>query len=560
MNNLSYTFDSPVAASTLEISEFVALLPVIALAVTVVVVMLLAAFLRSHKNTAVATAFGLILTLGTIPFAAQETPQSVTPLLIIDTMTLYMSTLLICISLAITLFAYPYFAKRNIHREAFYILLLLALLGAITLTASNHFATLIIGLELLGIPVFCLTAYCTADTVTGQRSLEAGIKYLVLSAVATALILFGIALLYAFSGQLSFVSLMQSFPQNNSTQTEMVLFYAGSILIFSGMCFKLSIVPFHLWTPDVYQGAPAPVSAIIATLSKGAVFTVFLRYMIASNSLYLTELFNVVIIVAALSMLAGNWLALMQENIKRLLAYSSIAHLGYLLVAFLALQGNSLSLAIEACSIYLVAYMMTTTAAFALVSLLSSQQDDEMDCVFEYRGLFWRHPTLGLLFTFILLSLAGIPLTAGFIGKFYVLTAGTSAELWTLLILFITGSGIGLFYYLRLITVIFSQPATSTLSTQEASVFFRSGAMMPGFVTIAILSAAVFWMGIFPQPLITQAQKVAAAFSIPSNYADGSHAAAKPERVITERGPHKKLSIDTDSAAAKTGTPALHSP
>jgi NADH-quinone oxidoreductase subunit N len=264
----------------------------------------------------------------------------------------------------------------------------------------------------------------------------------------------------------------------------------GLALITTGFGFKLAVVPFHLWTPDVYQGAPAPVTAYIATVSKGAMFAVLLRFFYRSGVHDLAPVFIVFSIIAIASMIVGNLLALQQNNVKRILAYSSIAHLGYLLVAFQA-AGD---LGPTAVTFYLVAYFVTTMGAFGVVTVLSDGSK-EADDLGDYRGLFWRRPALAAVFTAMLLSLAGIPVTAGFIGKFYIVAAGASSAMWALIIILVITSAIGLFYYLRIVVVMYGQPSEtpagpSTLAPAESLV-------------LALLTALLLWFGVFPAPLLS---------------------------------------------------------
>jgi NADH-quinone oxidoreductase subunit N len=268
------------------------------------------------------------------------------------------------------------------------------------------------------------------------------------------------------------------------------VFIAALALIVTGIGFKLAIVPFHLWTPDVYQGAPAPVTAFIATVSKGAMFALLLRYFYGSRAATSREVVLVFTIVAIASMLAGNVLALMQDNVKRILAYSSIAHMGYLLVALLA----SGRFAIEAITFYLVAYFITTLGAFGVVSALSSSAR-EADRIEDYRALFWRRPALAAVFTVMLLSLAGIPVTAGFIGKFYIVAAGASSAIWALVIILVVSSVIGLFYYLRVIAAMYEH-ADSPGPAERPRISAAAGAVL------GVLSGLLLWFGIYPEPLL----------------------------------------------------------
>lgn len=262
------------------------------------------------------------------------------------------------------------------------------------------------------------------------------------------------------------------------------LLLPGTALVIVGIGFKLAVVPFHLWTPDVYEGAPAPVTAFVATVSKGGMFGLLLRYFYQSG----TRIVVIFAIVAIASMFAGNLLALLQNNVKRILAYSSVAHFGYVLVAFLA--GGAAGAA--AVTFYLVAYFITTLGAFGIVTALSGS-DRDADELSDYRGLFWRRPALAIVFTLMLLSLAGIPLTAGFIGKFFIIAAGVWSGTWALIVILVVMSAIGLFYYLRIVVALYSPPAeaaaTSPLAPAEG-------------IVLAVLAVLLVWFGVYPGPLV----------------------------------------------------------
>jgi NADH-quinone oxidoreductase subunit N len=244
----------------------------------------------------------------------------------------------------------------------------------------------------------------------------------------------------------------------------------------------------------VYEGAPAPVAAFVASVSKGAVFAVLLRYFAEANAYDNGSVRLVLILIAVASMLAGNLLALLQENVKRLLAYSSIAHLGYLLVAFLAAGPR----AAEAVTAYLVAYFVAILGAFGVIAVLSGS-DRDAELLADYRGLFWRRPVLACTFTGMLLSLAGIPLTAGFVGKFYVLTAGVGSALWALVLVLVAGSAIGLFYYLRIVVVMFVTPLSEKAAEGKAAQPRRVPA---SHLVLAVLVLLLLWFGVYPAPFV----------------------------------------------------------
>ncbi|MEE4464468.1 NADH-quinone oxidoreductase subunit N, partial [Azotobacter chroococcum] len=261
----------------------------------------------------------------------------------------------------------------------------------------------------------------------------------------------------------------------------------------------LSLVPFHLWTPDVYEGAPAPVSAFLATASKVAVFAVLLRlYQIspATSGGWMNDLLS---LIAIASILLGNLLALLQSNLKRLLGYSSIAHFGYLLVALIASKG----MAMEAIGVYLASYVLTSLGAFGVITLMSTPYSGrDADALYEYRGLFWRRPYLTAVLTTMMLSLAGIPLTAGFIGKFYVIAAGVESGLWWLLGALVVGSAIGVYYYLRVMVTLFL--VEPKLQRRDAPLNWNLGS---GGIMLLLIALLAFGLGVYPQPLLELVQQ-----------------------------------------------------
>ncbi|HEU4619423.1 MAG TPA: NADH-quinone oxidoreductase subunit N [Gammaproteobacteria bacterium] len=466
-------------------AEIVALLPLIVLTGTTVVVMLLAAFARSRLAAGV-TAGGLLAAIGTLAAAARVAPIDVTPLLRIDGAALFYTGLLLATALATALLSTVYFAARGERTRELEILLLTSTLGGAVLAAASHFAALFLGFELLTVSLFAMLAYEPARPV----NLEAGIKYLVLSGVSSGFLLFGIALIYYALGTLKFTALAAAADASGSS----AYLAAGLALLVGGLAFKLSLAPFHLWTPDVYQGAPAPVTAFLSTVSKGAVFVVLLRYFTAAGAYGHGPILVALTILAAASMLLGNVLALLQQNVKRLLAYSSIAHLGYLMTAFIAGGGA----AVEAASYYLAAYFASTLGAFGVVAVLSSEPgaSEEIETIEQYRGLFRRRPWVAAVFSLMLLSLAGIPLTMGFVAKFYVIEASVESSLWALLAIVIVGSAIGLYYYLRLLVTMYLRPDEAAAPPAETRV------SIAGRLVLAGAAAAVLVLGLFPAPII----------------------------------------------------------
>jgi NADH-quinone oxidoreductase subunit N len=456
-------------------------LPLLILALTSVVVMAGIAVRRSHRTAAIISFAGLAISFASLWPASSAVPVQFTSLMIIDRYALVYMGLVLASSAAVVLLSYPYLQARSEHKEEFYLLLILATLGSMVLAASSHMASVFLSLELLSISLYALIAYPRTQALP----LEAGIKYLVLAASSSAFLLFGFALIFVSQGTMEFGRMSPASSNGVASFT----YLSGIVLVLTGIGFKLAVVPFHLWTPDVYQGAPLPATAFVASVSKGGVFAFLLRWLQLGAGTS-KQILIVLSVIAIASMLVGNLLALRQTNVKRLLAYSSIAHMGYFLVAVIA--GGQLGRA--AATYYLAAYMVTILGAFGCLLALSDS-GHETETFDDIRGLFWRSPVLASVFTGMILSLAGIPLTAGFLGKFYVFTAGASAATWLLVIVLIVSSTIGLVYYLRVIVAMFTD-----LGYSEAHDNTRTLASSAS-VALAALVLALFVLGVYPGPL-----------------------------------------------------------
>jgi NADH-quinone oxidoreductase subunit N len=467
-------------------ADRLALLPLIMVGATAVVVMLGIAIRRSHALAAGLTLLGLAASLVSIGATLPLVPRQVTSLFLIDRYALFYMGLIIASALVVTWFCYRYFENHHGHREELYLLLLLATFGCVVLVASTHFVSFLLGLEILSVSLYAMIAYLK----DGESALEAGIKYLILASASAAFLLFGMALIYGATGSMEFLRLREVSVGGSG----LAVLLAGIILTVTGIGFKLGVVPFHLWTPDVYQGAPAPVAAFVATASKSAMVALLLRYFYVSGALEYRPIVWVLYAVAIASMCAGNLLALQQTNVKRILAYSSIAHFGYILVGFLA--GGAM--AVEAVSFYLVAYTVTILAAFGVVSVLSNSERDA-EYLEDYRGLFWRRPLIAGIFTVALFSLAGIPATMGFVGKFYVIGAGAAAAAWSLIIILAITSVAGLFYYLRVVVTLYAPPTElagdEVIATGQRTAW--SGAFM-----LTVLAILLIWFGVYPASLL----------------------------------------------------------
>jgi NADH-quinone oxidoreductase subunit N len=483
--------------------DLLTLSPLIALTLTPVVVMLAAAFWRSHGLTLGLTLGGLAATFGTLFAAASRAGRVVTPLIDMDAYALFFIGLLTAATAVVALLSWGYLRRRRTRPEEYYVLLLTATLGGATLVASTHFASFFLGLEILSVSLYALIVY----PVHRRDAVEAAIKYLVLAGATSAFLIFGMALIYAETGRMTAAGLGALVA--HGLGRDQVVVTVGVVMLLVGIGFKLAVVPFHMWTPDVYQGAPAPVAAYVATVSKGAVFALLLRYLAPVSLHQSSTLFLALAAVAVASMVAGNLLALRQDNVKRILAYSSIAHLGYLLVAFLA-GGER---AATAAGFYLVAYFATTLAAFGVVTVLSGP-DRDADLISDYRGLGTRRRGLAAIFAVALFSLAGMPLTIGFIGKFTIVTAGAGSALWALVIVLVVTSTIGLYYYTRLIVAMYVRTPDEAALAAEAA----GGAVPVGAAGVAVLTALTVFVivfGVYPTPLLRLVEHVVSTLPWP---------------------------------------------
>lgn len=465
-------------------TDLLPVLPHLALGAGAVLVLLLSAGTRRRGLIHAAAGTALLGAFLSLFPAASHAPAAVSPLLFVDRLSILTMGLVLFAALSLWALARPYLELHDLPAGAFDVLLLLSALGGTVLAASSHAASLFLGVELLGIPLAVLSAYLPARA----QGIEAGFKYLVLAGVSAAVLLFGLALLYAEAGDLSLAALLQAAPGGRSALSRL-----GIALVLAGLGYKLALAPFHQWAPDVYDGAPAPVAALAATVSKAAVIALLLR--VAPPSLIAQDRFLAALLaaVAVASMTVGNLGAVTQRNVKRMLAYSSVSHSGYLLVAFLS-PGPFAETAIL---LFLVATVVAGIAAFGSVTLLSLR-DRDRDDLDQYEGLFWRRPAEAYILALALLSFLGLPLTAGFIAKFAIVAAGLDAARLTLVVLLSVFTAVSAAYYLRVIMAMFRRheayPGGEHTAGRRRSVL--------GISVLALQAVLLLAVGTMPQYLI----------------------------------------------------------
>jgi NADH-quinone oxidoreductase subunit N len=478
--------------------QAVALLPPLVTTATVVVAMLAIAIKRNHRLVAGITIVGLNAALvSLVPGWSIVEVHSVvvTQLMTVDGTAQFAMALILVTTLGVLTLCPRYLDGYGGHREELYLLLGVGTLGALTLACASHAATLLLGLELLSLPMVGAVAY----PIDRPRSIEGGVKYLILSAAASATLLFGLALIFADSGALDLASLAGAIAGAGLGSPIVAV---GAAMLLAGLAFKLSFVPFHQWTPDVYEAAPLPITAFLSTVVKLGAFVIALRLLHAGVGSASPLMVTAIVVLALASMLVGSVLALRQTNLKRLLAYSSIANFGYLAVV-LAVPGVE---AVRAAGVYLVTYLVTSLGVFGVMTLVSSpmarHDREEVD---EYRSLFWHRPYLAGILIAMLLSLAGIPLTAGFVGKLAVIGAGVRAAQWWLVGGVALASAIGVYYYLRVINALL---VSVDMSPDQATVRF-GGVYRAGAIMLLLATLVTVWLGVFPQPLFALGRHLA---------------------------------------------------
>ncbi|CAM3336844.1 NADH-quinone oxidoreductase subunit N [Shewanella violacea] len=458
-------------------------LPASILLSTILILLLSISLKRSHLHAFLITGVGVIgAALAQISLI--DAPVMSELLFIFTPVNAFISAGLLVILVFLWSQLYHWLDKSDNTYEEYYLLLLTASLGAVSMIFSQHFASFFLALELMGLSFVGLIAYSNNN----PNSQEAGIKYLVLSAGASALILMGVALIYLQTGSLTFDSVSTS-KMLYLVSSPLNLTTTGMIFILIGLCFKLSLVPCHLWVADIFEGAPLPTTALLAIVSKLAAFIVLWRMFSYGNWHTNSTILDVIALVAVASMLMGNLLALQQDRLLRILAFSSIAHFGYLLIILLLLESNNsllddISFNLEAMIFYLLAYMITLTGTFSVLMQLEKNTS-----ISQLSGLFWRQPLQATCLSALMLSLAGIPLTIGFMGKFYLVTAAISGQLWWPIGFLVIASVIGLYFYLRIIMVMLGKAKSSSLPYKLP---------MRDRLTSWLIIVTVIGMGTFP--------------------------------------------------------------
>jgi NADH-quinone oxidoreductase subunit N len=380
-----------------------------------------------------------------------------------------------------------YNAKQDIGRFEYPVLILLSTAGMMVMASATNMITLYVGLELQSLALYVLAAFAR-DTL---RSSEAGLKYFVLGALASGLLLYGISFVYGFSGTMDYAALAHMLADRGSVSPGLVV---GIVFVLSGLAFKISAVPFHMWTPDVYEGAPTSVTAFFGTAPKVAGIALLVRIMVAPFGHLLHEWQLLIELVSIASMLLGSLAAIGQTNIKRLMAYSSIGHVGYALIGLAA----GTEAGVRGVLIYMITYVFMNLATFAVI-IAMRRQNRAVEKIGDMAGLARSQPTLAMVMAASMFSMAGIPPLSGFFGKLYVFLAAVQAGLWPLAVIGVLTSVIGAFYYLRIVKLMYFDASDQVFDAHGTSLSFVA-------VTTGLFTALFF---VFPAPFVGAASAAA---------------------------------------------------
>lgn len=467
-------------------SELFRVLPEMLLTLTGTVVMVLEPLTppAAKRRLGVIAFTGLLVALWAAVVAFSDPGPAFQSMLMVDGFTTFFRVLVIVVGILTFLASFSYLKRERAEGGEFYALILFSLVGQCLMAASRELIMVFIGLEISSIATYVLAGYLRED----RRANESALKYFLLGSFATAFFLYGIAWLYGLTGTTNLDEIRQVLA-NRDLAPPAALTASAAALIFAGIAFKVSAAPFQVWTPDVYQGAPAPVSAFLSAGPKAAAFAVFLRVFGTALDPVSGRWLPLIWLAALATMVIGNFAALTQSNIKRLLAYSSIAHAGYVLVALTAHS----EIGTAAAMFYLLAYSFMNVGAFAIVAHLAGRGEKTVE-IEDLAGLSSRQPVTAALFAVFLLSLLGVPLTGGFFGKFYLFKAALDSELIWLTVLGLLNSAVAAYYYLRVLVVMyFHEPAP------DAAVEAPATGMKTAWW---ICGAATLLLGIYPGPVL----------------------------------------------------------
>jgi NADH-quinone oxidoreductase subunit N len=473
-------------------TDYVRILPELVLSAFGILIMILDPLVdeeRSQKLLGFIGLGGTVAALLATLYMAQSPGLAFSNMVKVDGFSVFFHFLVIAIAAVVILSSFEYMAVQGIRAGEYYALILFGVVGMALMSSAVELVLIFIALEISSISTYILTGFRRNEASSSESSL----KYFLLGSFATAFFLYGVAMMFGATGSTNIGTISQRL-QAGPVQ---LLVYAAMALMFVGLGFKVAAAPFHIWTPDVYEGAPSPIVGFMSTAPKAAAFAVLLRVVFTINA---PGRFWLIWVAAALSMTLGNLGALVQSNVKRLLAYSSIAHAGYLLVAFAMTAADNSVAGISAAMFYTASYAAMNVGAFAIVSHFANAGERYVTLE-DYEGLGRTSPLLAATLTIFMLSLIGIPMTGGFFAKFYVFSAAVKANLIWLTIIGVVNSAIGAYYYLRVIVVMYMRESRKNVPVTRVP--FGLG------VALAVSVVATLYLGLLPDRVLRYAQESA---------------------------------------------------
>jgi NADH-quinone oxidoreductase subunit N len=471
---------------TLTLSALTPLLPEIILAVGAMALLMLGAY-RTPRSETLIDALSIILLViagAAVLLLPEGKLVAFNGSFIVDDFARFLKILAVAGSAAAILMSIDYDRREGQQRFEYSVLIVLSTLGMFTLISAGDLIALYLGLELMSLPLYVVAA----SHRNSLRSSEAGLKYFVLGALSSGMLLYGASLVYGFTGTVNFAGIAHSAAEGGTG----LIF--GLVFLFAGFCFKVSAVPFHMWTPDVYEGAPTPVTAFFASAPKVAGIAMFVRASVTAFPGITTQWQEIVAFVSIASMVLGSFAAIGQRNIKRLMAYSSIGHMGFALVGLAAGTAEG----VQGVLVYMAIYITMTLGVFAVV--LSMRRDGGMvESIDQLAGLARTNPGMAFLMAALLFSMAGVPPLAGFIAKFFVFAAAMKAGLYVLAVIGVLASVVGAYYYLAIVKIMFFD--------EPAEPFYQTPAALKVVLGVCALFNVIFW--IYPAPLVGVASAAA---------------------------------------------------
>jgi len=470
--------------TTLPDIQIIAILPEIILSLVALALFVAVPFIPAEKKEVLGyfSIGGLLLSGFSLVFLWDKEISTFNGMIAIDSFAIFFKVVFIFISILVIMMSFRYVEIQRINLGEYYGLILFATIGMMLLPSATDLLSFYLSLELMSMSLYVLTAFMRKD----PKSIEAGIKYFLTGVFASGVILYGIAFLYGLTGTTNLAGIHEQLAVQDLSSSPILIM--AIILMVTGFGFKIAAVPFHMWAPDVYEGSPTPITAFLSAGSKAAAFSVMLRVFIMGLEGSHSSWWQILWLVSVLTMTLGNVVAMVQTNIKRLLAYSSISHAGYIMIGLIA--GNQVGL--TAILVYLVGYVFMTLGAFTMVILIC-RKGVRGDQISDLRGLARTHPVVAATFILFALSLIGIPPTAGFVGKLYLFNAAIQGEFYWLAIIAILNSAISLYYYFNIVKVMYMEDPLD-----EMPLSFSPALK----VALSIMAFITLFLGLYPEPII----------------------------------------------------------